>query len=403
MTTSNLSNPLPRLQFIDMARSIAILLMLEGHFTGAALDDVYRDNHYTLYRIWAAIHGLTKPLFFIVTGLIFSYLLLANKNLPFRENRRVRLGLKRAAQLLFWGYLIQLNLFGIYKSLKQGQSLNLEWLAAFHVLQSLAFGIVVILLIYGLHALLKKGSMLLYYCVAVGLSIFFHGELLQYIQLDEEALSLGVQKSPHFWPRHAPNIIQNMFYGTYSDFSFVSTTPLILLGAVLGILIRKHEKIVREFWFGLLLIVSGLLFKLFAFDLMWLIDSIFEQLALGSSHFRLAHYSLARFGEVSMLIGLLIWLEKYSTFRSPWFLKIGQNTFAIYVVHIIILYGGIFGFGLKPRAFDHNLSPILAATISLSALLFFAWFTKNIEPLERFYNLILRSIGLKKQAGNSKK
>jgi uncharacterized membrane protein len=26
----------PRLKFIDMSRSLAILLMLEGHFTGAA-------------------------------------------------------------------------------------------------------------------------------------------------------------------------------------------------------------------------------------------------------------------------------------------------------------------------------------------------------------------------------
>ena len=42
----------PRLKFIDMARSIAILMMLEGHFTGAALDWKYRDTDYILFKGW---------------------------------------------------------------------------------------------------------------------------------------------------------------------------------------------------------------------------------------------------------------------------------------------------------------------------------------------------------------
>ena len=101
----------PRLQFIDMARSFAILLMLEGHFTGAALANQYRNEDYILYNIWHNLHGLTSPLFFTVTGLVFVYLLTGTNSVePFFQNSRVKKGFNRVSMLLFWGYIIQLSL-----------------------------------------------------------------------------------------------------------------------------------------------------------------------------------------------------------------------------------------------------------------------------------------------------
>jgi surface polysaccharide O-acyltransferase-like enzyme len=82
-TSLTASHARPRLKFIDMARSFAILLMLEGHFTGAALADQYRSSEYWLYNVWHNLHGLTSPLFFTVTGLIFVYLLSANNEINY--------------------------------------------------------------------------------------------------------------------------------------------------------------------------------------------------------------------------------------------------------------------------------------------------------------------------------
>ena len=89
----------PRLKFIDMARSLAILLMLEGHFTGAALAGAYRKEEFILYKIWHNIHGLTSPLFFTVTGVIFVYLLSADNQISFRDNIRVKKGYRRVLEL----------------------------------------------------------------------------------------------------------------------------------------------------------------------------------------------------------------------------------------------------------------------------------------------------------------
>ncbi|MEY3438366.1 MAG: hypothetical protein RL265_951, partial [Bacteroidota bacterium] len=51
-TIGSESDKKPRLKFIDMARSIAILLMLEGHFTGSALSNEYKSSEYFLYTVW---------------------------------------------------------------------------------------------------------------------------------------------------------------------------------------------------------------------------------------------------------------------------------------------------------------------------------------------------------------
>lgn len=395
-TSAKALNSSQRLQFIDMARSLAIILMLEGHFTGAALDPSFRDSEFTLYKIWTIIHGFTKPLFFVVTGVIFSYLLFAHKGLSFRENPRVRSGFRRIFQLLFWGYLIQVNLRGLFKSFIHDTSYHLQWLAAFHVLQSLAIGIFFILLVYGIFSLVKKGNILVYYIIATIIALYFQGELLAYIRFDQNAILEGCQKVPQYWPNNAPAVIQNMFYGNYSDFTFVTSTPLILMGAIFGIVIRKYENQIRQLKFALLLIFLGLLMKIFAYNCSWFVDMILEQIGNHPvTHFRFAHYSVTRFGEVTAIIGLLILVEKYGKFNKTLFLKLGQNTFALYVIHVIILYGGIFGIGLKPNIINQNLNPYLSIMVSILAILSFTLFVQYIDRFERLYYGILRKIGLK--------
>ena len=211
----------PRLKFIDMARSIAILLMLEGHFTGAALSSEYRKDSYWLYSVWHNIHGLTSPLFFTVTGLIFVYLLSANNTIKYFENIRVKKGFKRVRELIFWGYFIQLNLWSIGQSFYYNSEFHFDWFYAFHVLQSIGFGIFFLLVIYGIFKLINKGPLYVYYLIA-GLTIFlFYGFMKNYIQGQEQLIADGIKSVPTYYPAGAPKFIQNMFYGQYSDFSFV--------------------------------------------------------------------------------------------------------------------------------------------------------------------------------------
>lgn len=399
--TTQILSPKPRLKFIDMARSIAILMMLEGHFTGAALSDAYRDYQYPLYKIWHVIHGLTTPLFFTVTGLIFVYLLIGKKQVSFSENPRVKKGFKRVGQLLFWGYFIQLNLWSIYNFLVKGHKLHLDWTYAFHVLQSIALGILFVILVYWLYSKVKKGNIALYY-LGAGLVMFvFYGLLKQFMHIDQKSVVESVNGTRHYWPEGAPKFIQNMFYGQYSDFSFVRMSGYTILGAMLGAIIRYNENYVRELWFCVAIIVGGICISVFAQNFMNTLDFVIESVGITSeSTMHFAKVPISRFGQVVVLIGVLMLIDKYINVKAPLFLKLGQNTFAIYVVHVIFLYGGIFGFGLKPMAFDQNLNPYQAVAISLSAIAFFVLMVKYIEPLEKIYDRVMVFLKLRKNSAN---
>ena len=388
----------PRLKFIDMSRSLAILLMLEGHFTGAALANEYRKDDYLLYKIWHNIHGLTSPLFFTVTGVIFVYLLSVNNTLSYFHNSRVKKGFKRVLELLFWGYFIQLSLWSIIQSFYYGSKFHLEWFYAFHVLQSIGIGIFFLLVIYGLFKWINKGALHWYYLVS-GLLLFVgYSSMKNYIQLDEQAIAEGLQKGPKYFPHNAPAFIQNMFYGKFSDFSFLRYSGYTILGGMLGSIIRTYENKTKEWWFGTTFFVAGIIISIFIQPIFRNIDNFTEWIGITEKGFyELNATAFIRYGQVVSVLGIFMLIDKYVDVKAKLYLKLGQNTLPIYVVHVIILYGGIFGIGLKPLVFDENLGPWIAAGISAIAILFFTLMVHYIEILEDKYETFIRLITFKKK------
>jgi hypothetical protein len=388
----------PRLKFIDMSRSLAILLMLEGHFTGAALANEYRIDDYLLYKIWHNIHGLTSPLFFTVTGVIFVYLLSVNNTLSYFHNSRVKKGFKRVLELLFWGYFIQLSLWSIIQSFYYGSKFHLEWFYAFHVLQSIGIGIFFLLVIYGLFKWINKGALHWYYLVS-GLLLFVgYSSMKNYIQLDEQAIAEGLQKGPKYFPHNAPPFIQNMFYGKFSDFSFLRYSGYTILGGMLGSIIRTYENKTKEWWFGTTFLVAGIIISIFIQPIFRNIDNFTEWIGITEKGFyELNATAFIRYGQVVSVLGIFMLIDKYVDVKAKLYLKLGQNTLPIYVVHVIILYGGIFGIGLKPLVFDENLGPWIAAGISAIAILFFTLMVHYIEILEDKYETFIRLITFKKK------
>lgn len=392
----------PRLKFIDMARSLAILLMLEGHFTGAALGNIYRNEDYLLYSIWHNIHGLTSPLFFTVTGVIFVYLLAGNTTVRYWENFRVRKGFKRSMELLFWGYLIQTNLLSFGKSIYYGSEFHLDWFYAFHVLQSIGVGIAFLLLIYGCFKWINKGALHWYYLIAALLLFWGYGEMKAYKEWQEQLVASGLQDAPKYWPVGFPKIIQNMFYGQYSDFSFMRYSGYTILGGMIGSVIRNFQQRTREWWFGATFIGIGLVLNIFIQPLFRNVDTLTEWIGLvEKGHYELNATAFIRFGQVLMVLGIFMLIDAYTDVKAKLYLKIGQNTLPIYVVHVIILYGGIFGIGLKPLIFDENLNPWISALISLGAIGFFALMVYYIEPLEALFNRLINMITFSKQKPNA--
>jgi len=102
-----------RLYFIDAIRAWAIIMMLQGHFIDGLLENTFRDNTNAIYNIWLYFRGITAPLFFTASGFIFTYLLVKSDT-PKKENPRIKKGIKRGLELLFIGYLLRVNLLGLF-------------------------------------------------------------------------------------------------------------------------------------------------------------------------------------------------------------------------------------------------------------------------------------------------
>jgi uncharacterized membrane protein len=342
-----------RLYFIDMARTIAILLMLEGHFVHDSLALEWASDSYPAYVVWKTIRGFTSPIFLTVTGLVFTYLLMGNEQVKFWQNIRVRRGLKRVVELLFWGYLLQYY--------------------AFHVLQCIAIGILTIISLYGIYRLVKVIPLWIYYFLAgtgLFLTYLFFGEM-----------------GENYWPKNAPTFIQNIFHGPKSLFPITPHMAYTMYGAMLGVLLftfKTHVKswpvILGTFALGLLvflgikpLLIWGSSWDLFHGMPLYKMDWLYE-----------------KFGMVLMVLSILLALETFvlKIKKDNLFLRIGQNTLSIYIIHMMVLYGSIIKIGVND--FLHQrLGPYELIPITLGFLTSFIIFVYYIDAIRKKLSFIL--------------
>jgi len=381
--TEIIAKPKVRLKFIDMARSFAILLMLEGHF----IEHTFKDfkpmialvkekgtSGYILFDWWYFMKGFTAPLFFVVTGVVFVYLLARNKEAGFAKNPRVQKGFRRALELLFWGYMLQLNIRHITNTFNH----EFPWLYAFHVLQSIGIGIIFLLFIFGLYKLIHKGPLYLYYFIA-GSAIFCLYPSMKYV-------SDGV-----YFPTNAPQVVQNIIHGPKSVFAIIPWMAFTLYGGMVGALIIRFQDYVKKYWFSLIFISVGAILNGFGRPIGIFLDDSLEMinidlLLVGNA------WLYGRMGQVFIALGILMLVDRWIDFKGELFLKIGQNTLPIYIIHVVILYGGIFGIGLN-QFMKHSLSGLEAI---IGSVIFIASFVVFIKYFEFFDEIKKRIVGLLK-------
>ena len=345
-----------RLYFIDIARSIAILLMLEGHFVDNALMDVYRDTNNDIYNAWLFVRGFTSPIFLSITGIVFTYLLIGNNHLEYFKNNRIKKGYKRVVELLFWGYVVQ-----VY---------------AFHVLQCIGIGILSILILYGIYKVVKIIPLWVYF--------FFAGTIIF-----SSYIVISSWPKEYYWPESAPIFIQNMFHGKYSIFPILPRMGYTMYGAMIGVILYTYKSKVKEWSFILSVFLIGAFLYFFLKDLLLILDEIF---AHPIYHLYKVDWLYECLGMVLIILSILIAIEKFiGEIKPNLFLKIGQNTLTIYILHMVLLYGSITGFGIN-RVIHKNLTPwqILPATICF--ILFFVILIYYLDEIKLKLDFILKPI-----------
>lgn len=355
-------------------------MMLQGHFISRTLAD-YSERASNLgtidsfgdilFAIWFHLRGLTAPLFFTITGVVFVYLLLGGLNTgPFFKQKRVRKGIKRALTIILIGYLLQTNFQNIDYYLAGKVNGRLF---GFHVLQSIGSGILVLLIFYGLFLLskMKRFSLLLF----IGaVSVFIATPFIE---------SYG----DTYIPRGVHPIFQNPIHGPNSFFPLFPWLGFVLSGGAIGAVLRENISIVRTPSFPFKFFLG---FSLAAGTLLGIVGLI-ALFAPENVNVGRVFYSVFRLSEVALFITILMYAERFSKGRDSVFIKMGQNTLVIYVWHVIMLYGAIIGIGLT-RWLKHELPFGISILGAIVFVLIFALLVKYLDPINGFIDRIKKAI-----------
>jgi hypothetical protein len=197
---------------------------------------------------------------------------------------------------------------------------------------------------------------------------------------DQAMIAQGLQSTKSFYPTDVPLFIQNMFYGPFSEFSVIRYLEFTLIGGMLGSIIRKNESRIFSYKFILTFAGSGILVLLCA-------QPVLRYLDIYLNHWKLANAAVHEsntlaievLGMIIIFISLLMLADKFKLIKDSLFLRVGQNTLVIYIVHVIILYGGIFGVGLYPHVLNQSMAPWPSALFSIGFMFFFIGLVWVIE------------------------
>jgi len=328
-----------RLYFIDVMRAWAILMMLQGHFVDGLLDNVYRDNTDIFFNVWKYFRGMTAPVFFTVSGFIFTYLLIKSPEKGF-DNLRVKKGIRRGLELLFIGYLLRLNIFGLFS----GEIYDTFYLVdVLHCIGLSLMGIV------GIYVLTYKKDKLLFPALLVSITVLLfvfepQYKLWSYNYLPDALANYLTRTNGSIftifpWFGYASfGAFISILFTRFKNFKYLYPTA-ISISMIVGPLLIFYSS---DFFLGLTR-ATGI--QIFA-------DIFFN------------NYLFIRLGDVCIAFAVFMLFRSFMT--NTTLLKIGQSTLSIYAIHFIILYGSFTGLGLY-YFLDHSLSPI---AVILGAIVF---------------------------------
>lgn len=345
MNEEIITNKPKRITFIDLTRAYAIIMMVQGHTIDLVLNQKYRLNS-IVYDIWEYNRGVTAPLFLLMSGVIFTYLL--TKYQTPEGNPRTKKGVKRGLMLIALGYALQLN-STIFFEFPHFLDIPNNYAIVVHVLQCIGIGLITLVGLYKF----AQWSKISYFWILIvtGMSfIVFHNAVVQMTWLDNVPIWFANFFTPKFG----------------SHFPLFPFLGFLLLGGALGSTIHNHQKFYTSYKFGLAVIITGIIGLLFLHVAMFNIRDYY-----------LTHHPINslpdfimfdRIFSVGIVVGIFSLISVKYTKINTFILTMGKNTLWIYVVHHFILFYTLFIPGPVYVLFQNKLGPWQSVLCALAVL-----------------------------------
>lgn len=374
-----------RLCSIDVARAVAIVMMLQGHFVALTLAPEFRDLANPAFLAHARLRGLTAPLFLTVSGLVFVYFVRGGSGLGL-DNPRVRRGLRRGLSLLLIGYALRLDLLALLAP--EGGLFARLW--GTHVLHVVGAGLWLLSLAWVLTD--RVGTW------ALGTGLALLGMLFFATTGLVRAADLSGVPGPllsYLVPAHGGQFALFPWLG-YVCFGGAC-------GATLGSVRLSRRWLAPASW----LLLAALLHQL-ATPWVFRLYRACEGRALCAG-LPDSHNYLHPLAAVLSLLALLVLAEPLLRRCTPdWLTSTGQHTLLIFVVHAVVLYGGLTGWGMASLV-RGAFTPLQAAAgavafVALHVLLVQLWVRRPAQPglpsVARYTRSRLSSAGTPSRSGN---
>jgi len=324
-----------RVIFIDLARAVAVFLMIQGHTVSALLAPEYRAGR--LFDVWVFQRGLTSCLFLLLSGFAFSIATSRHWPSHVRPSRAVAKRLSRFSLFVLLGYALH---FPVARFAHLVYASDDSWRSfmAVDVLQLIGVTFFVV------QALVLVSRTRRAFAVVVF-----------------ALCPVVVLATPHIWNVEWTRVLplplaSYLSERTGSQFPLFPWIAYVLLGAGLG-QVYAH-------WGAT---------HLAAFATRVLLASGVATLAAAATFFQFTVWQsipfqfLLRAGMVLVILAAVAHLSRWVAHLPHLFGAVAQESLLIYFVHLCLVYGSVWNNGLR-HVFGETLAPAATLPIALGLI-----------------------------------
>ncbi len=334
-----------RVVVLDLARFVAMLLMIQGHTIDALASREWLNIDVFPWSIWHFLRGFTAPVFLTISGAAHVF---ANKR---DENGKLlsRITVKRvrmALTLIFIGYLLMFPAANVW-DLPFIESRYWPIFLRANILQLIGISLLMVLALYLLTRTDKalKSSALVVALVITVLSPFVH--------------SIN-------WFDYLPQAIAAyLSFESGSLFPVFPYAAFMFYGLYIGVLLKDIERaervdfILKRFIsFGAIIVLAG-----------YGIKAIIAYLGYESSFRANPGVIIYQVGFVLVGLSCCAAFFKLTKKLSYFYILFGKRALFIYILHLVILYGSHF-FGSLATIYKKTLPFASTLIIALSLIIF---------------------------------
>jgi len=333
-----------RVQFLDILRGIAVVIMVMGHSIDAVLSSAVRSSD--LFRAYDSLRGFTAPIFLFVAG--FSFSVATERKW---EMYRVvgPLFWRRVGRMIFLlalGYLLHLPFFSLNKLVHgtlPGEFSRMFQSDVLHCLAVTTLLLQAAVMLSPSRDAFARRTALLGVAVALVTPLFWNVDM---------AGLVSAPVAPFFNQREA------------TIFPFFPYAAFFIGGTVAGHWYLAAREAGREQVYFTRLAIAGLGAVVAAVA----IDRLPVQLFPPHDYWKASpDLILLRLGIVLAYVTIFSYIRNIPGFLNAQLVALGRSSLVVYVVHLMLVYGSVLQPGLLQRV-GQTLDPPAAIAAALGVL-----------------------------------